>query len=77
MLKRAEFPEQVGVDSEIVERYICYLESINLRTDSLMVIRNGKVACECHWSPVTADTPHEMYSLSKSVTSTAVGIAYD
>lgn len=77
MLKRADFPEQVGVSSDIVEKYIRYIESINLRTDSLMVIRNGKIACECHWTPIESDTPHEMFSLSKSITSTAIGIAYD
>lgn len=77
MLERALFPEQVGVDSDVVRQYIDYLESISLRADSVMVLRNGKVACECHWTPMTADTPHDMFSLSKSITSTAIGIAYD
>ncbi len=77
MLDRAKFPEQVGVDSDVVTSYINYFDSINMRVDSVMVIRHGKVACECHWTPVEADTPHDMFSLSKSIVSTAIGIAYD
>ncbi len=77
MLERAKFPEQVGVDSDVVTSYINYLDSIGMRADSVMVIRHGKVACECHWTPSEADTPHDMFSLSKSIISTAIGIAYD
>ena len=77
MLKRAAYPEQVGVDSEVVSDLIKFFEKLVYNIDSLMVIRHGEVACECHWAPNRADTPHDMYSLSKSVTATAIGIAVD
>lgn len=77
MLERALFPEQVGVDSDVVTKYINYFDSIDMRVDSVAVIRHGKVACECHWTPVDANVPHDMFSLSKSIVSTAMGIAYD
>ncbi len=77
MLERAKFPEQLGVDSDVVTSYINYLDSVKMRADSIMVIRHGKVACECHWTPSDANTPHDMFSLSKSIVSTAIGIAYD
>lgn len=77
MLERADFPEQVGVDSDVVADLLKYYDFIKMRIDSLIVIRNNKVACECHWKPNAVDTPHDMYSLSKSIVATAIGIAYD
>ena len=70
MLDRADYPEQVGVDSDVVSDLIKFFEKLVYNIDSLMVIRHGKVACECHWAPNRVDTPHDMYSLSKSVTAT-------
>lgn len=77
MLERVRFPEQVGVDSKIVKAWIEFLEENKVRADSIMIIRDGKVACECHWKPNEADTPHELFSLSKSVTALAIGFAVD
>ncbi len=42
---------------------------------SFMLVRHGHVVAECWWSPYDAKTRHELYSLSKSFTSTAVGLA--
>jgi CubicO group peptidase (beta-lactamase class C family) len=42
---------------------------------SFMLVRHGQVVAEGWWSPYAADEPHVMYSLSKSFTSTAVGLA--
>lgn len=42
---------------------------------SLMVVRHGRVVAEGWWSPYAAERPQLLYSLSKSFTATAVGIA--
>src|SRR5262249_23647037 len=42
---------------------------------SLMLIRRGHVVAEGWWSPYRAEAIHTLYSLSKSFTSTAVGLA--
>ena len=42
---------------------------------SFMLVRHGHVVAEGWWKPEAADTPHVLYSLSKSFTSTAVGLA--
>lgn len=42
---------------------------------SIMVVRHGHVVAEGWAAPYSADRPHLLYSLSKSVTSTAVGLA--
>ncbi len=40
-----------------------------------MLVRHGQVVAEGWWAPYAADEPHMLYSLSKSFTSTAVGLA--
>lgn len=42
---------------------------------SVMVVRHGHVVLEGWWAPYAAGHRHQLYSLSKSFTSTAVGIA--
>jgi CubicO group peptidase (beta-lactamase class C family) len=40
-----------------------------------MLVRHGKVVAEGWWSPYGPEIPHMLFSLSKSFTSTAVGLA--
>ncbi|WP_084702622.1 serine hydrolase domain-containing protein [Pseudomonas japonica] len=47
-----------------------------VRTDALLVIRDGKVLFERYADPTRADTPHLTWSISKSVLATVLGIAY-
>ena len=74
-LPRAAFPEEVGVSSAAVGAFLDDIERNLPGLHSFMVLRHGKVAAECWRAPFTADTPHAMYSVSKSVTSAALGIA--
>lgn len=41
---------------------------------SFMLVRHGHVVAEGWWRPESADKPHVLHSLSKSFTSTAVGL---
>ena len=43
--------------------------------NSVMVLRHGHMVAEGWWTPYDAQSPHSLYSLSKSFTSTAVGMA--
>lgn len=68
-------PEEQGVSSAAIQAFI---ESADKNIDSLhsfMFVRHGKVIAEGWWAPYRADAPHMQYSLSKSFTSTAVGLA--
>lgn len=47
-----------------------------VRTDALLVIRDGKVLFEQYAKPTTAETPHLTWSISKSVLATVLGVAY-
>jgi len=42
---------------------------------SFMLLRHGQVAAEGWWAPYTPKRPHTLFSLTKSFTSTAVGLA--
>ncbi len=68
-------PEAQGVSSAGVLEFV---EAVDKKFDSLnsvMVLRHGHVVAEGWWAPYHAQAPHSLYSLSKSFTSTAVGLA--
>jgi CubicO group peptidase (beta-lactamase class C family) len=68
-------PESQGMSSAAVRQFI---ETAHQKVDTLhsvMVVRHGQVVAEAWWSPEAADNRHVMHSLSKSFTSTAVGLA--
>jgi len=46
-----------------------------IRPHALVVVRRGAVVLETAWAPYAVDRPQLLYSLSKSFTSTAVGLA--
>ena len=45
--------------------------------ESLMILKHGKVLYEGWYGDAAPDKPHAMYSVSKSFTATAVGMAVD
>src|SRR3954471_18604156 len=68
-------PEQKGVSSADLLKYV---EALDAQVDgmhSVMVVRGGSVIGEGWWTPYKTANRHTMYSLSKSFTSTAVGLA--
>jgi CubicO group peptidase (beta-lactamase class C family) len=68
-------PEEQGISSAGI---LSFLEAADANIDSLhsfMLMRHGKVVAEGWWTPYSAQSPHSLFSLSKSFTSTAVGLA--
>ncbi|MEM7232155.1 MAG: serine hydrolase [Planctomycetota bacterium] len=68
-------PEAQGISSTEVRDFV---RSASASIDSLhgfVLVRHGHVVAEGWWAPYDAETPHMLYSLSKSFTSTAVGLA--
>ncbi|HJZ58035.1 MAG TPA: serine hydrolase, partial [Gemmataceae bacterium] len=68
-------PESQGVSSQAV---LAFVEAADKDLDSLhgfMLVRHGHVVAEGWWAPYAPGTPHSLFSLSKSFTSTAVGLA--
>jgi CubicO group peptidase (beta-lactamase class C family) len=68
-------PEAQGIPSSAL---LAFVESAEKQIDalhSLMVLRHGQVVAEGWWEPYRRDDPHVLFSLSKSFTSTGVGLA--
>ncbi|MBD3918491.1 serine hydrolase [Paenibacillus sp. PR3] len=68
-------PEQAGIPSQAISAFLDALKRDALEIHGFMVIRNGSVAAEGWWEPYSAELPHLIFSITKSFTSTAVGLA--
>ncbi len=68
-------PEAQGVSSAGIREFIETADREVSSMHSFMLVRNGHVVAEAWWAPESADKPHILWSLSKSFTSTAVGLA--
>ena len=68
-------PESQGVSSAALIEFIDAADKTIESMNSFMLIRHGHVVAEGWWAPYSAEAPHSLYSLSKSFTSTAVGLA--
>jgi len=68
-------PEAQGVSSPALLDFINAADQTIASMHSFMLLRHGQVAAEGWWAPYAAERPHKLYSLSKSFTSTAVGLA--
>lgn len=68
-------PEAQSLDSQAVLQFIDNSAKQALGLHSLMVVRHGQVVAEGWWAPYAAEYRHMLYSLSKSFTSTAAGLA--
>ena len=68
-------PEAEGLSSAAV---LSFVEGAEAKVDALhsfMLLRHGRVVAEGWWAPYAAEERHQMFSLSKSFTSVAVGLA--
>jgi len=76
-LKRST-PEAEGIPSSAVLGFIHAVEDHAHPLDAVqgfMLLRHGNVAAEGWWAPYAPESPHALYSVSKSFTSTAIGLA--
>jgi len=62
------------MDSSALAKLVAYGGSHSF--DSLLVVRHGKIVTEAYYAPYTADIPHNIFSSTKAVTGTVLGITY-
>ncbi|MBW7573090.1 serine hydrolase domain-containing protein [Caproiciproducens faecalis] len=74
----ASTPENEGIPSEYIEQFFEELsDSPDVRPHSVMLLRHGKLIAQGSFKPYSPAYPHMMFSLSKSITGMAVGIAIE
>ncbi len=74
-LPRSSSPDAAGVSSTAIQAFIDDVDANITSLHSFMLLRHGQVVAEGWWSPHHPGAQHMLFSLSKSFTSTAVGMA--
>jgi len=67
-------PEAQGVSSKMIRQFIAAANASGIGWHSFMLLRRGYVLAEGWWKPFEPSFTHTLYSLSKSFTSTAIGL---
>ena len=67
-------PESQGVSSQAIRKFVAAAGASGISWHSFMLLRHGQVVAEGWWKPYESQFVHSLYSLSKSFTSTAIGL---
>src|SRR6187402_1890224 len=67
-------PESQGVSSQAIRQFVAAANASSISWHSFMLLRHGQVVAEGWWDPYQPSFVHSLYSLSKSFTSTAIGL---
>ncbi len=68
-----KMPEEKGIKSENIKKYIEILEKAGLSTHQMVIARGNDIVYENYWAPFHKDFLHRQYSVSKSFVALAVG----
>ena len=72
---RSSTPEVQGMDSEVLAQIFEYVRLHQIPIHSLLIVRNGYVVLDAYFYPFQAGQVHDAASVTKSITSTLIGIA--
>jgi CubicO group peptidase (beta-lactamase class C family) len=72
-------PEELGLDSRTLDDMIEDINSqpSNVQLDSVIIVKDGYIVFEEYFNDYTKESPHKIYSCTKSVVSTIFGIAHE
>lgn len=68
-------PEEQGISSAVIYAFVDDINKNVSELHSFMLLWHGNVIAEGWWDPHGPQIPHMLFSLSKSFTSTAIGMA--
>ncbi|MCA1596813.1 MAG: beta-lactamase family protein, partial [Chloroflexi bacterium] len=68
-------PEAQGIASSSIQAFVEEVQESIRELHSFQLLRHGHVLAESWWRPYSPGLPHMLFSLSKSFTSTAAGLA--
>jgi CubicO group peptidase (beta-lactamase class C family) len=74
---RSTPPEEQGMSSSTLAAAIDYAVDADIDMHSMSVVRNGYLVLDAYFYPFAPDTKHDIASVTKSITSTLVGVAID
>ncbi|MBC7629064.1 serine hydrolase [Ferruginibacter sp.] len=67
--------ELQGISSAGISKFLTAIKASGQEFHSLMILRHGHVVAEAWWAPYSSEHRQQLYSLSKSFTGTAIGLA--
>lgn len=67
-------PEQAGIPSNAITKYLSALEEYHVNLHGFLMLRGKQIIAEGYYPPFHKDYIHRMYSISKSFTSIAIGL---
>ena len=67
-------PEQAGISSKTVNKFIRTLEKRGLAMHSVLLMKGNDIFGEFYWKPFHKDICHRMYSQTKSYVAIAIGL---
>ncbi len=72
---RSSTPEAQGINSRVLADALNAIRARHIPANSLLIERHGSIVLDASFYPYDPDRPHEVFSVTKSVTSSLVGIA--
>jgi CubicO group peptidase (beta-lactamase class C family) len=72
---RSNTPEQQGYSSQALADTLQEIQKQDVPLDSLMIVHNGYVVLDAHFAPYDGTFAHNFASVTKSMTTTLIGIA--
>ena len=70
-------PEEQGFDSLKLAEGLSTVQKAGFPIHSLLIARNGRILLEAYFYPYDGKAPHSTSSVTKSITTTLIGIAID
>jgi CubicO group peptidase (beta-lactamase class C family) len=70
-------PESEGIDSGTLAEMLDYVHARQLPVHSILLLRHGRIVMDATLYPFEPGRPHDIASVTKSVTSLLIGIALD
>jgi len=70
-------PEEVGIDSMPLVEMFDFIHEHQIPVHSIQLVRGGRLALDAYFYPYDGKTRHDVASVTKSITSTLVGLAIE
>ena len=68
-------PEAVGLDSSALVEMFDFVRQAEVPVHSVQIVRRGRLALDAYFYPFSAKMRHDVASVTKSITSTLIGLA--